>query len=139
MGKWILCEFFASMCLTACLCSFLSLTMLTLNRYVFVCHYNLYHKIYTRTVCVFLCITCWTLGFLFELPNFFGWGDHVFDQKNHQCIWDRTANFSYTIFVSAGLIGLPLFLMGICFLLTFRKIWKSKFDVFSLNLDDPLR
>ena len=127
------------MCLTACLCSFMSLTMLTFNRYFYVCHHNIYDKIYNRTMCIILCFVCWCLGFLFMMPNLIGWGDHVYDLKSHQCIWDRTAAFSYTVLISVGLIGFPLLMMAICFILTFRKIWRSKFDVYSLKLDDPLR
>lgn len=139
MGRLVLCDIVASMCLTACLCSFLSLTLLAFNRYMYVCHYKIYHSIFSRPVSIFLCMLCWVLSFGFEFPNFIGWGAHTFDRKNHQCIWDRAADFSYTVFVTAGLIGTPLFLIGLFFILIFKKIWKSKYDVFSLNLDDPLR
>lgn len=56
-----------------------------------------------------------------------------------QCIWDRTASFSYTLFVSGGLIGGPLVMMGICFILVFYKIWSSKRDLYIFDKDDPLR
>ena len=127
------------MCLTACLCSFLSLSMMAVNRYVFVCHNKHYYRIYRRPVSFIMCLLCWVFAFLFQFPSLLGWGDHTFDLKSHQCIWDRTADLSYTLFITGGLIGLPLIFMGICFVLIFRRIWKSKFDVFSLNLDDPLR
>jgi len=45
-GKWLLCEVVASMCLTACFCAFLSLTLMTLNKYVYVCMNTWYHKIF---------------------------------------------------------------------------------------------
>ncbi|XP_060584622.1 melatonin receptor type 1B-A-like [Ruditapes philippinarum] len=138
-SRWILCELVASMCLTACFCAFLSLTLMSVNRYVFVCQNKWYQKIFRRPVCIALCMMCWISAFLFEFPNFIGWGGHYFDEKNQQCIWDRTASFSYTVFVSAGLIGGPLLLMGLCFILVFRKIWLTKKNVFSLDLEDPLR
>ncbi|XP_052763779.1 melatonin receptor type 1B-B-like [Mya arenaria] len=138
-GRWLLCEVVASMCLTACFCAFLSLTLLTLNRYVYVCANGWYHRIYKRPICIALCACAWITGFLMEFPNFVGWGDHYFDKKNHQCIWDRTASFSYTLVVSAGFIGSPLVMMGACFIMIFYKIYKRKKDVFSLNLEDPLR
>ena len=137
--KWVLCEVIAAMCLTACFCAFLSLTTVTVNRYMYVCHHDIYNKVYTKTSTFLLCLSCWVLAFLFEFPNFVGWGDHYFDQKSHQCIWDRTAHLSYTVFVAVGLIGSPLCLMGLCFILIFRKIWKTKFDVFSIDKDDPHR
>ncbi|XP_052268223.1 melatonin receptor type 1B-A-like [Dreissena polymorpha] len=138
-SRWLLCEVVASMCLTACFCAFFSLTLLTLNRYVFVCKNVWYDTIFKRPVCILMCACAWVLAFLFEFPNFVGWGDHYFDQKSQQCIWDRTASFSYTLVVAAGLIGSPLLLMGVCFVLIFYKIYQSKMDVYSLNVDDPLR
>lgn len=83
-GRWLLCEVVASMCLTACFCAFLNLTLLTFNRYVFVCWHTWYYRIFKRPVCIFLCVCAWALAFLFEYPNFIGWGDHYFDSKNHQ-------------------------------------------------------
>ncbi|KAL4240588.1 hypothetical protein ACF0H5_001380 [Mactra antiquata] len=138
-GRRILCELVASMCLTACICAFLSLTLLSINRYLFVCQNYWYHRIMKRPICITLCVICWITAFLFEFPNFVGWGGHYFDQKNHQCIWDRTASFSYTLFVSGGLIGGPLILMGVCFILVFYKIWSSKRDLYIFDKDDPLR
>ncbi|WAQ95415.1 MTR1B-like protein, partial [Mya arenaria] len=107
--------------------------------YVYVCANGWYHRIYKRPICIALCACAWITGFLMEFPNFVGWGDHYFDKKNHQCIWDRTASFSYTLVVSAGFIGSPLVMMGACFIMIFYKIYKRKKDVFSLNLEDPLR
>ncbi|KAH3862555.1 hypothetical protein DPMN_025589 [Dreissena polymorpha] len=37
-----------------------------------------------RPVCILMCACAWVLAFLFEFPNFVGWGDHYFDQKSQQ-------------------------------------------------------
>lgn len=136
--QW-LCEFVASMCLTACFCAFLSLTLLTLSRYVYLCHNQLYDKLFNRGSCIVMCVMCWATAFMFEFPNFIGWGGHYFDKKNHQCIWDRTASMSYTMFVSIGLIGGPLVLMAICYFLIFQQIWETKRDIYKLDSDNPMR
>ncbi|KAK7507795.1 hypothetical protein BaRGS_00000760, partial [Batillaria attramentaria] len=44
--KLWLCETIAAFCLTACFCAFLSLTLASLNRYVFICHNTLYDKFF---------------------------------------------------------------------------------------------
>ncbi|XP_070186246.1 melatonin receptor type 1B-like [Littorina saxatilis] len=138
--RW-LCEGVASMCLTACFCAFLSLSLASFNRYVFICHHNIYDKIFTTKSCICLCISAWVGAFFFEVPNFFGWGGHYFDAKSHQCIWDRTASLSYTMFVSLVLIFSPLFLMLICYILIFRHIYVIKLNLhqFQDKDTDPKR
>ncbi|XP_062585386.1 melatonin receptor type 1C-like [Saccostrea cucullata] len=136
--KW-LCEFVASLCLTACFCAFLSLTLLTMSRYIYLYHNQVYDKVFNRFTCILFCITCWVVAFLFEFPNFIGWGGHYFDKKNHQCIWDRTASLSYTMFVSVGLIGGPLIVMTICYILIFQQIWETKRDIYKFDTENPLR
>ncbi|XP_035828182.1 melatonin-related receptor [Aplysia californica] len=66
------CETVAAMCLTACFCAFLSLSLATVNRYVFVCHNLKYDRIFQKKICIILCIAAWLLAFFFESPNFFG-------------------------------------------------------------------
>ncbi|GFR80219.1 melatonin receptor type 1A [Elysia marginata] len=134
-----LCETVAAMCLTACFCAFLSLTLASMNRYVFVCHNMIYDRIFTKNACIVMCVTAWLLAFFFEFPNFIGIGDHTFDKKSHQCIWDRTASFAYTLIVSVVLIGGPLVSMGLCYLLIFRKIYSTKFNLYQINTEDPSR
>ncbi|XP_059172378.1 melatonin receptor type 1A-like [Physella acuta] len=134
--QW-LCETVAVMCLTACFCAFLSLTLASLNRYVFVCHNAMYSRIFTKKMCTLMCIAAWTIAFFFEFPNLTGWGRHSFDKKSNQCIWDRTASLSYTVIVSVGLIGTPLFTMGMCYILIFRKIYNTKANLYRLEVDDP--
>ncbi|KAK3582012.1 hypothetical protein CHS0354_039678 [Potamilus streckersoni] len=124
--------------MTGCFCAFTSLTMLTVNRYVFICHKHIYHKIYNNVLCIIMCILCWVVAFLFEIPMFIGWGSYFFDQKNHQCAMNRDASFSYAMFVSIAVIGGPVVFMAVLYVLIFRRIWVRKLGVYSLNKDDPL-
>ncbi|XP_061191027.1 melatonin receptor type 1B-like [Saccostrea echinata] len=135
--KW-LCVFVASLCLTACFCAFLSLTLMSMSRYIYLCHNQVYHRVFSRASSILLCITCWVVAFLLETPNFFGWGGHYFDQKNHQCIWDRTASSSYTMSVSI-LIGGSLLVMAVCYFLIFKRIWETKRNIYILDNENPLR
>lgn len=121
-----LCAMVASMCLTVCICTFLNMVFLTVNRYVFICHNKLYSKIYSRYTTLAMCIACWLLAVLAEAPNFFGWGGHFFDPKSHQCIWDRTADSSYTLFVALGLITTPLLFLAGSNVAILRQVWITK-------------
>ncbi|KAL3882899.1 hypothetical protein ACJMK2_029201 [Sinanodonta woodiana] len=60
------------------------------------------------------------------MPNFLYNGGHTFDKKNHQCIWNRSGNFTYTLLVSAVFICGPFILIGSCLLSMFAKIVASK-------------
>ena len=76
-----------------------------------------------------MCVCIWLASFTLDMPNFFGWGDHYFDMKNHSCIWDRTASLSYTMLVSVVLIMGSLCLMGFCHFRIFLHIHKSRTKV----------
>ena len=69
-----------------------------------------------------MCIGLWVFSIIIELPNFFGWGDHVYDLKTRSCIWDRTADHSYTIFFSAVGVAFPVILIAICYALIYRFV-----------------
>ena len=130
---YILCNMIACICLTACICVFLNLTCLTVNRYIFICKNAAYHKIFTDVLTKFMCLLCWVIAFALELPNMIGWAGHTFDSKSHQCIWDRTACRPYTLFVCLGLITCPLVCMSVFYALIFRKIWTAKHNLAKNN------
>lgn len=123
MGKntW-LCVTVASLCLTVCICVFLNIVSLTVNRWFYICRNETYDKIYTKLFVIINCVGCWIIGLIAEIPNFYGWGGHYFDTKSHQCIWDRTTSRSYTLFVAIGLLSTPLFTLLFCNAAILRKI-----------------
>ena len=82
----------------------------------------LYNKVYTVPKTIAMCVGLWVFSIIIELPNFFGWGDHVYDLKTRSCIWDRTADHSYTIFFSAVGVAFPVILIAICYALIYRFV-----------------
>lgn len=121
-----LCVATASLCLTVCFCVFLNMLCLTLNRWMYICHNSVYTKIYNMKTCALMCFACWILAICMELGNFVGWGGHYFDAKSHQCIWDRTASRSYTLFVAFVLITTPLIIIAYCNVSMIRKVMSVK-------------
>lgn len=136
MERPALCEAIASMCLTACFCAFLSLACITLCRMLYICHNEIYYSVFSKWRCVLICVICWLFGFLFEVGNFLGWGDHVYDQKNHSCIWDRTASSSYTYFVGFFLILGSLTLILLSNIKIFLTIRNTKADLYRVQMND---
>ncbi len=64
----------------------------------------------------------WVAAFLLEALNFSGWGDHRFDLKHNVCMWDRTKDLSYTLFLTISLISLPCFIMIVAYIKIFIKV-----------------
>ena len=68
----------------------------------------------------------WVTCTLLELPNYFHWGGHAFDPKTMACSYDRTANYSYTLFFVLVTIGPPLATVAVCYLKVFLHVRKSR-------------
>lgn len=67
-------------------------------------------------------ILLWVVCALLELPNYFNWGGHTFDPKTMACSYDRTANYSYTVFFVLVAIGPPLVVVLICYSNIFAQV-----------------
>jgi hypothetical protein len=130
-----ICEAVASICLTSCFCSLLSIGAVSFNRYIHICHNELYSKIFTRTKSVLMCLALWIICFLAEMSCFIGWGDHSYDKKTLSCVWDRTADFSYTLFFSLAGVAFPVSLISICYIRIYLFVRASKQRVAAVRVD----
>ena len=90
------CEFLATICVTSFVCSIWRISSVSLNRYFYICHRALYTKIYNKYTVPLMVLGIWCIAFLIDLPNFLGWGDHIFDTRNYLCNYNYSHNFSYT-------------------------------------------
>ena len=66
------------------------------------------------------------VSFLAEISNFFGWGDHVYDKKLLFCAFDRTADYSYTMFFACAGIATPVVSIMICYILIYVHVRRSR-------------
>ena len=60
------------------------------------------------------------------LLNQLGIGDHSFDRKSLECIWDRMASFSYTVVFSVTLVWIPCLIIGVCYLKLYLFVRRHK-------------
>jgi len=93
-----LCEFVAFACLVFCETSLITIGFLAFNRYIKICYSNLYHKMFTTKLTIFYCGICWLIGFLITLPNVTGWSNLVYDKDTLNCMWNRLASRSYSMY-----------------------------------------
>ena len=101
-----LCEFLGSVCITACLSSVMNIGAIAINRYVKICQYRYYDRIYNRRTVPIMVVVFWIFCFCLDMPSFFGWGSHDFSPKLMLCSYDhRYGHFTYTLY---------FFLLGFC-------------------------
>lgn len=103
--------------------------MATINRYTYVCHNHIYMRFFNSRTSLGTAIFIWVLALLIDSCNTFGWGGYTFDKKSHICVWDRLANFTFTLFVSIILIAIPLIFIAVLNILLLRRIHATKFNI----------
>ena len=124
--KPALCEFVAWLCLVSCFTSLLTIGSIAVNRYVYICKNHLHKKIYTARNTILMCVALWVVAVLGEMPNFLGWGDHGYDPKTLSCVYDRKADYSYTLFFVIVGVAFPISITSICYALICRHILNSQ-------------
>ena len=89
---------------------------MSINRYIYVCHNRFYKRIFSKRHTIVMCMSLYCVGLVLVLLNQAGIGDHGFDRKSLDCIWDRMATYPYTVVYSTMLVWIPCFVIGICYL-----------------------
>ncbi|XP_045165923.1 melatonin receptor type 1B-A-like [Mercenaria mercenaria] len=121
-----LCQAVASLCTISCVASLMTIAAMSFNRYVFICAHDRYERIFTKWNCVCICISFYVIGGILVLLNAADIGDHGFDRKSLECIWDRMATFPYTVVFSITLVWIPSIVTGFCYLKIYLYVRKHK-------------
>ncbi|XP_060603808.1 melatonin receptor type 1A-like [Ruditapes philippinarum] len=121
-----LCQTVASICTISCVTSLMTIAAMSFNRYVFICLHDKYDRIFKKWNTVCICISFYFIGGILVLLNFADIGDHGFDRKSLECIWDRMATFPYTIFFSITLVWIPSVVTGFCYVKIFLYVRSHK-------------
>lgn len=98
---------------------------MSFNRYIFICHHKYYDKIFKKPTCIAMCIFLYLTGLTLVLLNLAGIGDHSFDRKSLECIWDRMATYYYTVTFSVLLVWIPVTITGIFYLKIYISVRTS--------------
>lgn len=72
-----------------------------------------------------MCSGLYLIGLTLILLNLAGIGDHSFDRKSLECIWDRMATYYYTVAFSVVLVWVPVAITGIFYLNIFITVQRS--------------
>ncbi|CAF0837503.1 unnamed protein product [Brachionus calyciflorus] len=128
-GRPILCHFVGGICLVACETSLMNIGFLAINRYIHICHHTHYNRMFTAKKTIFYCAITWFIGISIDLPNLLGWGGHYYDLKTLNCVWNRLASFSYTLFFPLSSIVIPCVLIAVCYIRIFMYSRTAKLKV----------
>ncbi|XP_060589642.1 melatonin receptor type 1B-B-like [Ruditapes philippinarum] len=117
-----LCQAIASMCTISCVTSLMTIGLMSLNRYIYICVNKHYEHIFTKKKCILMCMSVYFVGILLVSLNGAEIGDHGYDRKSIECIWDRMATYPYTIVFSIALVWIPSFIIGCCYFKIFLYV-----------------
>lgn len=66
-----------------------------------------------------MCVCEYLIGSVFVLLNLADIGDHTFDHKTLECIWDRMTTYPYTVVFFVIIVWVPSIVIGFCYLKIF--------------------
>ncbi|XP_059158640.1 melatonin receptor type 1A-like [Physella acuta] len=112
-----------------------TLMVISVNRYLNICHTDLYNTIFSRSflASILYCSLIWVFAFLSVLPPLLGWGEFHFDKKTHYCGYDRTDSFSYTLFLLLSSIGVPVIIVFYCNFAIWRFIRQASHRIYGFK------
>ena len=125
--EWILgevvCQVSGFFTLLTFVASCMALTMISVNRYHAIVHWNIYHDLFLQWKCRMYVVIVWAITIGLSIPPFFGWASFDFDKGQSYCFVEWTESESYTIFMIATCLLGPLFVMTYCYvrIIRFRR------------------
>ena len=132
------CRAVGSICTISCVGSLMTLSAMSCNRYILICHRHLYPRLFTIRNSVIMCCCFYFVGFVLVALNFFGVGNHSFDHKSLECIWDRMADHNYTIVFSVVMVLIPITVTGMAYARLYLHVRRSRLKVHShCNIQNP--
>lgn len=113
------------MCIIFCVNFLGFIVLMSLSCYIFICYYNLYKRIFKRSICFVMCVSFYLIGLLLIFLNLVGIGDYLFNWKSLECIWDCMIIYYYMVFFMVIFVWVFLIVIGIFYCLIFIKFWVS--------------
>ncbi|OQV16753.1 putative Melatonin receptor type 1B-B [Hypsibius exemplaris] len=100
----IFCSVIGTLCATGCISSTWNICMISINRYILICHNDCYHRVYTKRRTLLLCLAVWVLIYSIELPNHVGWGDKRFSVVFFVCTFANHVHSYAVFFIGLGVL-----------------------------------
>ncbi|OQV15374.1 putative Melatonin receptor type 1A [Hypsibius exemplaris] len=117
------CWITGTFCAMGCISSCWNIAMISANRYILICRYDLYDKVYTKANTVVLCLAVWLIIYLVDMPTHAGWTDTRFSNNFFVCTFNHL--HIYTYFYAGVGISIPLGVIFLCYLGIYLKVHRS--------------
>ena len=120
------CRFFAVLTVVSCVGSVVSLALVALNKYLFVCHHVLYARLFNKKVSLVVLCFSWAYPIAVACPMVLGWSRVVYSPFSASCVFDSGSKSSYSTFLAVFGLGLPTITTITCYLGIFFKMYQSR-------------
>ncbi|XP_072038653.1 melatonin receptor type 1B-B-like [Amphiura filiformis] len=125
-----ICETVGVLSVLSCATSIFSIANIALDRYICICHKNIYPKIYNRSTVPFMVMGMWLYAFLIDLPNFdfVGWGKHDFNPEVRACSFSgmKAAESGYIWFLFVFVWGISFTVICFCYSRLYLYVRRSR-------------
>ncbi|OWA53586.1 putative Melatonin receptor type 1B-B [Hypsibius exemplaris] len=118
------CSVVGTLCAMGCIASTWNIFMISLNRFILICYFEHYERVYTKLRTLLMCAAVWLLIYLIELPNQTGWGDTRFSTVFYVCTFANHVH-SYALFYIGVGVCLPVAGSFFCYLGIYLKVRNS--------------
>ncbi|XP_055332296.1 melatonin receptor type 1B-A-like [Paramacrobiotus metropolitanus] len=120
----------AQLCLASCQATNWNTLLIAINRYILICHPQLYPRVYTRGNVFLMCVTVWGVMLLISLPNHIdvGWGTLGFSDTLFVCTF-AADHYPYTLFIMAGSLFFPAVVTFSAYYGIYRQVRMSRIRV----------
>ncbi|XP_046568437.1 melatonin receptor type 1B-B-like [Haliotis rubra] len=132
-----LCRVIGSLCTMSCVASLMTIAAMSCNRYVFIVHHSHYKSIFSTRNCVIYCVLFYCVGMSLVLLNLADIGDHSFDHKSLECIWERMATYPYTVVFSVVMVWIPICITGLSYMCMYRHVRSVRLRVHNVRAAHP--
>ncbi|KAK3799764.1 hypothetical protein RRG08_025379 [Elysia crispata] len=103
-----------------------SLGVISINRYVKICHPSLFVDVYTTRSAVLMSLGVWLLSGIMSLPPLFGWATYSYLPLASICFCDWPKSPSYAFFMIACCFCVPCGIMMVCYIRILRAFQQSR-------------
>lgn len=144
-GEWKLgmrgCELQGFMFGAVLIATLVTMTAISINRFIMIRHRTMYRKVYTKKKVCFMLIAIWCYAILFASRPFYGLGRYVFNPYNAVCSIDKkpeSASKISRIVVYLTLYANIIIIIG-CYVGIYRTVSQHRRQMKTRQLSNPSR
>ncbi|XP_072038975.1 melatonin receptor type 1B-A-like [Amphiura filiformis] len=126
-----ICQVMGLLLVVSCGTSVWSIASIAIERYIYICYNHVYFKIYNRVTFPIIIVCIWVYAFLLDLPNFVGWGEHLFKVELLACTFRPVRGYIWFINVFGG--GIPFLILSFCYTQIYLFVRRVSFKQFILR------